>query len=113
MKSNKVQFRLRKGMRIPVLGFCLLVLFVSCAVADVVQWQPCSFSFTAVENHPGWTFLAQAYFVHEESQTQQSIEAYWDGGQTWVVRFAPSLSAGENRVSLALWIVSSGFTTKI
>jgi hypothetical protein len=88
-------------------------MFMPSAVADVVQWQPCQFSLTAAQKHPWWTFPLQAHFVHEESQTQQSIEAYWDGGQTWVVRFAPSLSAGENRVSLALWIVSSGFTTKI
>ena len=57
----------------------------------LVQWQPYDISLNADREHAWWTFPASADFVHEASESAIRIEAFWDGGRTWVVRFAPPL----------------------
>ncbi len=57
----------------------------------ISQWRPYDISLIAEQDHPWWTFPVEANFIHEESQSIIAIEAFWNGGREWVIRFAPTL----------------------
>ncbi len=77
-----------------ILGFCQLVCIGPTNATEpvhLVQWQPHDISLIADRDHAWWTFPASAHFIHEQSDSRIRIEAFWDGGRNWVVRFAPTL----------------------
>jgi hypothetical protein len=46
--------------------------------------------FEASEDHNWRAFPLQATFTHEASGDTLVLDAYWDDGKTWCVRFAPT-----------------------
>ena len=77
----------------------LFLLLVLCGASyaqtlQATQWSPMELSFTSAQT-PSWrAFPLQVTFTQGAHKLQ--LDAYWDGGQTWKVRFAPPL-AGEWR----------------
>ncbi len=60
--------------------------------AEAMQWMACELTFvsaTAYED-PVYTVDTDVIFRHRESGTTLSVPAFWDGGTTWRVRFAPT-----------------------
>jgi len=53
-----------------------------------VQWKPQELRLAASDEHPWWSFPATAGFTHEATGKRLVVEAFWDGGRDWVVRFA-------------------------
>ena len=64
-----------------------------------VQWKPEEIRLTAQDEHAWWTFPAKAVFTHRDTKSRLDLEAWWDGGTRWVVRFAAPL-AGATTYSL-------------
>ena len=63
---------------------------------DVITlWSIYEISFTASEDYTN-SFLKQddplfaITFVHPDSGTQLVVEGFWDGEESWRVRFAPT-----------------------
>ncbi len=61
---------------------------------NAVQWSPVELSFTASQPLAWRTFPLQVIFT--QGQHKLELDAYWDGGKGWKVRFAPP-RAGEWR----------------
>lgn len=53
-----------------------------------VQWEPQMVRLTADREHPWWEFPAEIAFTHPATGKRLALEACWDGGLEWVVRFA-------------------------
>ena len=59
--------------------------------AKVKQWVPFVVqTFTSQKTHDWKDFPLQATFVHEGGTTLV-LDGYWTGGQTWRIRFSPTL----------------------
>lgn len=56
------------------------------------QWEPVVLDFTASDSIVWYNFPLQVTFSHEGSGTQITLDGYWDGENSWKVRFAPPLS---------------------
>jgi hypothetical protein len=82
----------------------LLLLFVfhttRSAAIDLEQWEPHEINFTADRQHHCLDLAMQATFTHEDGKTRLVLDAYYNGDNTWQVRFAPS-KAGTWRWSTA------------
>lgn len=61
---------------------------------SATQWSPVELSFSASQPLAWRAFPLQVIFTM--GQTKVQLDAYWDGGKSWKVRFAP-LRAGEWR----------------
>jgi hypothetical protein len=79
-----------KLLRFPV---CLLPLAIPlCAQSGppepvaASQHEPVALTFTASREHPWRTFPVQAIFT--QGARRLELDAFWDGGRTWRVRFA-------------------------
>jgi enterochelin esterase-like enzyme len=64
------------------------------APTSATQWSPIELSFTASQPLAWRAFPLQVTFAQGQQKLQ--LDAYWDGGNVWKVRFAPPL-AGEWR----------------
>ncbi len=64
------------------------VFAVESPAQTVVQWEPQEIRLTADADHPWWTFPATIAFTHQATGERFVLEAYFDGGRDWVVRFA-------------------------
>ncbi len=60
--------------------------------AEAEQWVVCEMEFTSSVTYddPVYTVETDVIFYHAESGTTMTIPAFWDGGTTWRVRFAPT-----------------------
>ena len=57
----------------------------------MTQWDVCDIELTARGNHDWWSFPVVATFAHVETGTRMELEGFWNGGNCWVIRFAPTL----------------------
>jgi hypothetical protein len=99
-----------RGKHIPPLWIWIgATLMVACTVAiqstspalgelAVKQWSVVELDFSAGQSHPWDDFPLQVTFVHSGGTTL-TLDAYWDGGSSWQVRFAPPLSGTWNWTS--------------
>lgn len=86
-------------MSLWIVGISSILLFpfqwihqIECSYPhEIVQWRPMDITLSAKQDHPWWTFPVQALFVHDQSRSKITIEAYWDGSHNWTLRFAPTL----------------------
>ncbi|MEM7281798.1 MAG: DUF4038 domain-containing protein [Pseudomonadota bacterium] len=53
-------------------------------------WQPVELSFVSTRSHSWNSFPIQVRFIHDSGKTH-TLDAYFEGGARWGVRFAPSL----------------------
>lgn len=59
------------------------------AADSVPAWQPHEIRLTASRQHPWWEFPVRVTFARRSGQdTSITVEAFWDGDNTWVVRAA-------------------------
>ncbi len=72
-----------------------MACFVVPASAQSIQWDPVDITLTASGSHSWYSFPVQVTFTHT-SGTQLSLDAYWDGGRNWKVRFAPTIAGTWN-----------------
>ena len=56
------------------------------------QWDICDIALSANADHDWWTYPVVSTFVHVETGTRIVLEGFWNGGQSWVIRFAPTMS---------------------
>jgi hypothetical protein len=67
----------------------LMTILTSTAFADSYQWEPVVLDFTASKSMTWYNFPLRVTFTHPDSKTQITIDGYWDGDNSWKVRFAP------------------------
>lgn len=64
-------------------------------VRRVTQWHICYIELTSGVGHDWWEFPVKATFAHP-CGVRITLRGFWNGGRTWVIRFAPTI-AGEWR----------------
>ncbi len=68
-----------------------LPLHLSAVMADepLLMWQSHDLTFTSANEHPWWEFPVRAVFTKEgDGASPLTVEGFWNGGKTWVVRAA-------------------------
>jgi hypothetical protein len=70
-----------------VLYFAAFVPAAEPQETAAVQWEPQMVRLTADREHPWWEFPATIAFTHQATGQRLVLEACWDGGREWVVRF--------------------------
>lgn len=80
-----------KSIRTGIL-IMLTLLVGTAAFAASPQWEPVVLDFTASSSINWYNFPLQVTFTHADSGTRIILDGYWDGGRSWKVRFAPTLS---------------------
>ncbi len=53
----------------------------------ILQWSIQELEFTASQPHPWYDFPLQVTFTHQPTGNQLTLDGYWDGDNTWRVRF--------------------------
>ena len=69
----------------------LVLMLAACGpepARESVRWQPIELRLTAADNHPWWSFPVRSTWTHEQSGRTLEIDAVWDGGRAWLIRFA-------------------------
>jgi hypothetical protein len=88
--SGKQEDNMHRLLKTLITGL-LIVFGANVTVsAQGLQWEPVEIEFTASHDHAWHDFPLQVIFSHSDSDTQITLDAYWDGGRSWKVRFAPS-----------------------
>ena len=65
------------------------VLTLECVdnTQEITQWSILEMSFSSQNDHPWWELPLKAIFVHEQSGQEIATEGFWDGKNTYRVRF--------------------------
>lgn len=61
-------------------------------VAETEKWVACEIEFTSEKDYddPVFTVDTDVVFYNESAKIALTIPAFWDGGRSWKVRFAPT-----------------------
>ena len=73
-------------------GLPLILMLAACGSEpklETVPWKPVDIRLEAAADHPWWSFPVRATWTHETSGEVLEIDGVWDGGRTWLIRFAP------------------------
>jgi len=61
-------------------------------VPTCVQWESIDIHLSAAEKHPWWSFPVEAEFVHSATSRRIRLPGFWFGGNSWCVRFVPTIA---------------------
>jgi hypothetical protein len=73
-----------------------MMTLTNTAFAGSRQWEPLVLDFTASKSILWYSFPLQVTFTNSNNKTQITMDGYWDGGNSWKVRFAPPKSGTWN-----------------